>query len=379
MQSFLMVGAFPNVFNSSFIVNFKKLDLFSTYDCLVTSGSPAVKTNKDDFDECIDLSFSPVRFRPRAFRMVLIFIYVLWKYVHFFFCLRKYDVILIQSLSFYHVLFFPLFRMKSKKLYATVWGSDFNAARPFKKRILRFLLRYADGVSATSESMRFKLIDQLLLCEKKVSITRFGLATADYLDGVSAVQIEDFKGKFNIPDGIVVMCAPTADPIRQVLEVIDGIRQLPEDYISKSVFLFHVISGSCSYKETVLKELSGLDGVRYVLIDEYLDPVSIGVLRNIVDVYVNVAVMDQLSGAMMESIYCNSIVLVGGWLDYVELVDRHVDIVSVPSVDVSVLSGKIQLCIGMAACERFPSNSDKIKDLFFWDLTIDQWSAFISS
>ncbi len=379
MKSFLMVGAFPNILNNSFIVNFKKLGLFLKYDCLVTSGSPAVKANEDDFDERIDLSFSPIRFSSRAFRICAISLYVSWKYLYLFLFLKRYDVTLIQSLSFYHVVFFPILRLKSKKLYVTVWGSDFNAAGPFKKKVLRFFLRSVSGVSVTSESMRIKLIDQLLLDAKKVSITRFGLATADYLDSVSDAQVQAFKEKFDIPDGIVVMCAPTADPIRQVLEVISSIGGLPKEYVSKCVFLFHVISGSCSYKKEVLKELSALTGVRYVLIDEYLDSVSIGALRNIVDIYINVAVMDQLSGSMMESIYCNSIVLVGSWLDYIELVDRRVDIVTVPSVEASVLSDKLKLCINMADCGIFPSNADKIKDLFFWDVTIEQWRAFLSN
>lgn len=374
-----MVGAFPNILNNSFLLNIKKLGLFLKHDCLVTSGSPAVKANEDDFDECIDLSFSPVRFSSRAFRICAISLYISWKYLYLLLFLRRYDVTLIQSLSFYHVVFFPILRLKSKKLYVTVWGSDFNAAGPFKKKVLRFFLRYASGVSVTSESMKIKLIDQLLLDAEKVSITRFGLATADYLDGVSGRQIQIFKERFDIPEGIVVMCAPTADPIRQVLEVINSIKKLSKEHIDESVFLFHVISGSCTYKEEVLRELSGLSGVRYVLIDEYLDPVSIGVLRNIVDIYINVAVMDQLSGSMMESIYCNSIVLVGAWLDYIELVERRVDVVTAPSVEASILSDKIKVCIEMAVCKSFPNNADKIKDLFFWDVTIEQWKAFLSN
>lgn len=378
MKYFLMVGAFPNILNNSFILNFKKLGLFSKYDCLVTSGSPAVKANKEDFDKCIDLDFSPVGYSSRALRIGLVFLYILWKYIYLSLFLRRYDVTLIQSLSFYHVIFFPLLRFKSKKLYVTVWGSDFNAAGPFKKKVLRIFLRHVDGISVTSESMRIKLADQLFLDVKKVSITRFGLASAEYLDNVQDAQIKAFKKRFNIPDGIVVMCAPTADPIRQVLEVIDSIKNLPKEDVAKSVFLFHVISGSWGYKREVLKELSELSGVRYILIDEYLDAISIGALRNIVDIYVNVAVMDQLSGAMMESIYCNSIVLVGAWLDYIEIVDREVDLVTVPSVEALILSDKIKKCIDMAACNNFPDNADKIKDLFFWDVTIEQWKTFLS-
>jgi len=70
---------------------------------------------------------------------------------------------------------------------------------------------------------------------------------------------------------------------------------------------------------------------------------------------------------------------VGSWLDYIELVDRRVDIVTVPSVEASVLSDKLKLCINMADCGIFPSNADKIKDLFFWDVTIEQWRAFLSN
>lgn len=379
MNKYLMVGAYPNYFNTSFFKQFKDLNLFSKYDCLVTSKSESSFNRGVEFDEYFSLDYSPVNIKYRLLRRVAVLFYIFYKYIYFLIVLNRYDVLHVQSMSFYHVVFLPLLRLKSNRLCVTFWGSDFNLASPLKKKVLCLFLRYVDSVSTTSSKMKRDLIDELGLEESKITITRFGLPTAKFIDMVSAEEIEMFRVKYSVPeDKVVVMCAPSSDPIRQIIEVIDGILELPSDVFDKAFFIFHLGYGDESYKVEVLAKLSTLNNSSYVVICDFLRPELTAALRRVTHVYVNVAIADQLSGAMLEAVYCNNIILIGEWLEYLELKEREIEFLPVPTMNKELFSRSLKKGIEAAHSECFPNNSEKIRDLLFWDQAICHWKNFLT-
>lgn len=380
MKTYLMVGAYPNVFNNSLVKNLREIALFEKYCCLCTSGSPQVGYSDKLFDEIVFLNYSPVDIKTKAFRKVAILLYVVKKYFQLLLTLKKYDVVHIQSLSFYHVVFLPLFWVKSKKLCVTFWGCDFNAASKLKKTYLKFILQFVDSISCTSDFMRYNLIRELELSKDRVKITRFGLSATEYLDKVTKEQIIRFKEKYKIPArNTVVLCAPSGERIRNVFEIIKSIQLIPDQVVSNVTFVFHFGYGEIDYIEELKLKITKEQRARFVVIEEFFNSEEMAVFRKSVDVYINIAQRDQLSGAMLEALYCNNIVIVGEWLNYFELKERAVEIEVIADIDEISLSNAISDCVDKINSRVLIYNANKVIDLIFWNKVVWQWKDFLSN
>ena len=96
-------------------------------------------------------------------------------------------------------------------------------------------------------------------------------------------------------------------------------------------------------------------------------------LRRVTDIYINIQKMDQLSGAMLESLYSGSVVITGDWLKYQVLCDEGVFLHKVDDID--AVAQLIADCVGDLQTQKLlcADNTRIIGEMYNRKDLIDRW------
>ena len=101
---------------------------------------------------------------------------------------------------------------------------------------------------------------------------------------------------------------------------MDAFLKLPKDVLDKLTIVLQMTygNGSREYVKEVKAKAQKL-GCDLLIFEDYMDEKEIAVLVKATDYYINSQKSDAMSGAMLEYLYADTIVLNPSWLDYDEL------------------------------------------------------------
>lgn len=254
-------------------------------------------------------------------------------------------------------------KFKNMRRVCTVWGSEYAKANLVEREKLENWYCTLDELSVTNKNFVADLVRNGL----KVHELSFGLSQFDYIDKLAAgVKFDNKK--------LTVIIGTNGSKNQQHITVINQILQLDNNCLSRFQFVIPMTyGGDPQYRAQVISLLAS-SNVNYRLIENSMSNKKLAQLRLSTDVLIQVQETDQLSGAMLESIYAGAHVITGNWLYYQELDSLNITWSKVEKVDEV---GKVLSGLNKLTAAQKNINKIKIAEKYSWNARIDNWLKFL--
>ncbi|MDE5421912.1 hypothetical protein L3073_06805 [Ancylomarina sp. DW003] len=304
------------------------------------------------------------------FAIYVIFVYV-WKLFSFIVKAKKYDYCHIQYVNWFYVVIMPFLKRKSNKIILTFWGSDFM--RKPKEGPLRRIAKYSDIITVTNPVVTEDLARIILVNKNDIQAFPYGLIILDSIDSIEEDHINHFKRKFGIPhSAIIVTCGTNDSSSQQHNYIIKAVNKIKENSDVELFFLFPMTyRADMDYLEKIKGLLRNSD-LNHLLLEGFLSNQDLACLRRSSDILIQIQKNDLLSGAMLEHLYANNIVVTGNWLPYSCLYEKGVQMLKIDNVNEleSVITQGLEL---LKENKRNEVNRDVVKSMFSWDDNLSNW------
>jgi len=248
--------------------------------------------------------------------------------------LGSYDICHIHFVGIEALLLAKLARKRSKRLIASLWGSDFHRTSKRFKRWQERVYDRADYITFPTNEMLESFNDYYQdRYVEKLRVCTFGLAPLEFLKRTELTP-KDCRKYFSIPEDAITVCVGyNASLQHRHKEVIRSIAK-NKPHLPRNLFLiFPMTYGRDErYVAEVKEEIRKL-GISNLVLDNFMTPEESAMLRMATDVFINVQTTDALSGSMLEHIYAGSVVITGDWLPYKALEEMGIDVYKVSKPD----------------------------------------------
>ena len=290
-----------------------------------------------------------------------------------------FDVIHIHSVSSYWLTWFIVnFLSKyTKRIICTFYGSDLFLRSDSELKKFDKLLSKMDNFSMSTDNLIYRFKKAFgNKYDDKIRKIPFGLANLIAIDEADCSII--CKTNLEVdPDKLLISIGHNTCEEQQHLLVIDELSKLSRNELERISIVLQLTYGSGS-KEYVDKVITAAKktGCEVIVLEQYMDREAVAVLAKATDVYINSQVSDAISGAMLEYLYANTIVLNPGWIDYSELEKNGCDFITynefeqLPDYIRRILDGELVVDKNR--------NHDIIHSLSHWDSHKDKWISFLS-
>jgi hypothetical protein len=279
----------------------------------------------------------------------------------------------------YSVFFLRTFKAISRKLFVSVWGSDFNRASKIARLIQRRMYKASDLITFNSRSMmeRFRKYYAGRYNHKMKFLT-FGLDSISELkltlqNNVSAKSA--FAELFTTPlrgHTVPVIIGYNGSPAQNHIPILETLANLREDERER-IFLVVPVTygGSEDYIESIRRQLEKT-GVEYRIITERMSDREMALLRTIGGIFIHMQTTDAFSASVQEHLYAGSHVVNGAWLDYDWL--RELGVEDFPVEDFQVMGQFIRKFLHKGAPPiNIEKNRQIIAALSDWSVIGDHW------
>lgn len=290
--------------------------------------------------------------------------------------LPVYDVMQFLWIENEWVYFSELLRKKTKRLNLNVGGSDFyrvgKAGRDYKKT----LVACADIVTAETEDT-LRAFSKYYKEEigNRTGLLPFGIGVLDCIDKVDVSQKDTIKQKYQIPnDKIIVTCGHNAIENHQHMKILEAVDKMSDEIKSKIVCVFPMTypKEQDAYINLVESALVKAK-INYVILKRFMDFYAMAEYACISDVMIHVQTTDQLSSAMLEEMYAESVVIAGKWLPYDSLHQKGVFFLDVN--EIPEITHKLEEVVEHIETyqHRCKVNPEIIHQNYSWDAVASRW------
>ena len=260
-----------------------------------------------------------------------LFVYLLLNWLKNF---EVYQAISLNYASSRYVPLLGIFRMFSRKIILTTWGSDFYRSSEQEFLSLQQLYHKIPNLIYSNNETGIDCCDKFELDRERVSIVRFPLSIIDVVDDI--YQNEERSGTLKYltfpVDKVVVVCGTNGSVFQNHFAILQQILNLPLAVQCSAHFVFPVTYGgeNGNHLRELFRKLKA-SKLSYSFLNRMMSDVNVARLRISTDILINLQDTDQLSGAMQESLYCHAEVITGSWLPYaifehldnIHMIDRH--------------------------------------------------------
>lgn len=313
----LFVGSTSGIFSANLAFKMNQLEEISVDAVFPSNRINENQNNLDKYAQIYSYKFSNSSKIPKTNGLLNIL-----RLITRLLKIKKYDIIHLQSIDPSMLYLMPIIKLKSNKIVSTVWGSDLNLCQ--NKYFFRLILKYSDLITCATVDFKKQLELILKDSNKKVLILPFSEQIIDELDNLKGITKQQAKMNFGIaPEKIVIGCGTNLRKAQHHLEIIDEIAKI-KDKFSKSILVLIQLTYGVSddqYLNKIKKKLD-LCEIDYLVLSKSLTDKEVATLRIATDLLVQVQDHDQLSSAMLETLYANNLVVTGSWLPYSVLDDE---------------------------------------------------------
>ena len=277
----------------------------------------------------------------------------------------------------------PIFRMMTKNIVITPWGSDVMRVEDEKSiENLKEIYSQAKYITVSKDSMIGKnAIDKFNVNPEKMVKLGWGGEFFDFIkENSSMMTIESAKERFGLAARFVITCGYNMQYEQRQEEIIDAIYSIKDQLPDNLLLLFPFTYGRCAkqikHKDAIVEKCKTL-GLDYTVIEEYLDLTDLLKLRMATDIFVHVQTTDAGSRCVTEYVYCNKKVVHGAWVKYAYLEDYK------PScyfpVDKMENLGSVIVKASQTKEEDLPKEVKTIIQERGWDHKMTLWNNFFES
>lgn len=276
--------------------------------------------------------------------------------------IRKYDIVHFHMFYPGIVFLAPFFK---GNVIVTLWGSDFLKADIIKKLLLSYTLRKAKIVTCTNVSFSRLILRRYPFVESKMYVLPYMLK---YIEMVNS----DYENR-KASTLVRIVIGSNSNTAQNHSLIIDAINK------SKIVRnKFHLIvpftygRGSEEYKLKIGAHLDATE-FSYDILTDGLNDKELTDLRLNSDVFINLQDSDQLSGAMLEHLCADNIVITGNWINYDVLKHAGVAYHSIDSIsDLSSLFDSLDFY-------DKPNNREVIARDYLPENVLNKWNQIYES
>jgi len=289
--------------------------------------------------------------------------------------LPKRDILMIHYvIPFYGCLSF-LLKWKANVIISSVYGSDFYLVPKWKGFLQSWIFNVSQSITFSNTRMRDGFSEKFPHYKDKTVICRFGLSL---LRSINTQGINRSKAcqKLEVPeDKIIVVCGHSSSKREQHVNICKVVNGLNKE-IQKKIFLLLPLTYNLS--EDLSREISSFlekTDLSYKMLSTRLSTEETACLRICSDVMLNLPLSDQMTAAMLETLYCGGTVITGSWLPYKTLDEYGISYIKVDDIK-SILSPLEKIIhaksINTEVVDTSP-NREIIKKHFSWESCINDW------
>lgn len=296
---------------------------------------------------------------------------------HFFLLPNNYDIIQIHFVSPFLKTIAPFFHLKTKKVVASLWGSDFNALSTIKKKkIGKSILKYTDAVTLGNPEMLNQFKEFYNNEFQNLNLCYFGNDLIEQMQVLNTTsKIESKKQLQFDTNKITITLSYNASENNQHLKILDSIKT-NEYFLSKKELIEFILpltyGGSHSYIESIKNKLSELPFPFHIL-DSFLPSDKVFHLRNATDIFIHLPINDALSGSLREHLFAKNIVITGNWLPYNILTNNSIyfhQIKSIHELPQQLTEIVNNIAVENQACLNNPA---MVYNISSWQVVINNW------
>ena len=291
---------------------------------------------------------------------------------------EKLDLIHIHSVNSYILTSFIVnfLNRYTRRIVCTIYGSDILLKSSYKLKKWQKIFNKIDAISMATNNLikKFKGVYGTKYDEKIFKLP-FGLTNLEAIDAIN--DQSNCKRILGVnSEKVMISIGHNKCVEQQHLEVMDAFLKLPKDVLDKLTIVLQMTygNGSREYVKEVKAKAQKL-GCDLLIFEDYMDEKEIAVLVKATDYYINSQKSDAMSGAMLEYLYADTIVLNPSWLDYDELKENGCSFISYQSFEEmkdivkELVEGKISLDIS--------HNYSIIKNMAHWEVNSQKWKKFL--
>lgn len=228
-----------------------------------------------------------------------------------------FDVCHIMFVSSYASLVAKYCENKYKYIVANFFGSDFYKATFLMRRYQKMLLDTADTIIVPIEKMKTELSDIYPEFKDKIHTVYFESQVMHILKNQVSIPEDSADVLKEAEAGQLVIAAGYKGGAHQQHEMFISALNNCSDDIREEVFVIFMMTYGLTpeYEEYIKKKLENAK-FRYAIIKDFLCDEQMALLRKRIDIFVNMVETDAFNAAIQESLYSQTVVLCGNWLNY---------------------------------------------------------------
>lgn len=255
-------------------------------------------------------------------------LYLCYRYIFFYYHLialglkGKFDIVDIHFANSGVKFYMRLFKMISKNIVISPWGSDVLRVEGEKNiKELAKIYSYARYVTTGKDTQSGKrLISTFNVSPEKLVKLGWGGEFFDYIEKNSNhMTTEDAKERFGLKGRYVITCGYNTQKEQRHEDIINAIYKVKDQLPQNLTLLFPFTYGRSpiadSYIGTLEEKCKELK-IDYMAVKDHLDLPDLHKLRMATDIFVHVQTSDAGSRCVAEYILCNKKVVHGAWMKY---------------------------------------------------------------
>lgn len=282
------------------------------------------------------------------------------------------DIVNVQYVDFYMLVFYRYFKNNFKKVVLTFWGSDLLRQKENKLKLLFLLFKLANNITFETEDMkdRFVALFHGRFIDK-LCLLRFGLSSLDNIDKCSDEDVLKFSNKYGLDTKKhIVVVGYNRSKQQQHLGVIKSIIGKVNSTSIQYVLPWNYGEEDGFYEQEIRELLDGK--CDYLFIKERLEDIEVAALRKTTDVLIQVQTTDSLSASMLETLYAGNQVITGSWLPYANIQSMGITMTLIDNVNQCdfALEGCIKQPLSV---QEVNVNRQCIYKLSSWSVNLKFW------
>jgi len=291
--------------------------------------------------------------------------------------MEKFDVCHIMYLRVEACMLVRLCEQKFNQIISNFFGSDFYRVTEADEQKQKYLIEISDVLIVPTEEMKEKVVLKYPEFQDKVEAVYFESPVFEMLE--VNPYIKDLNEKWLPDDKVIIAAGYNGNSGQQHDLVIHALNACSSE-IKKRVFvIFTMTYGLTVEYEKYINEL--LDNVefKFVIIKDYMTNEQIISLRRRIDIFVHAMITDAFSAALQESMFFQTVILMGSWLEY-QLLDQEKAYIN-KFTDERDLSQKLEQIIFNYKEYRSNSavNKEIIKKIRLQRSHVEDWNVFYNS
>lgn len=232
---------------------------------------------------------------------------------------KKDQIVDIQWCGHYYSNFVYEIKKNSKKVFATLFGSDFYRSTNEQRAIQRKIFEVADKV-VMGVNMQRDFSEIFPGLEHKYLFAQYGSKRLDIIgEHGGSFKKSELRKKYGLSkDKIVVTVGYNAKPEQQHFKIVETLSRLEVSILNQMFFIFPLTYGTDKKEPYYQNLISFLEkwNVEKLVIEDKMSDESLIETKLVSDITLNFQTTDALSSSIKESLASGDVLIVGDWLPY---------------------------------------------------------------